>query len=86
MEERAKQRKEKRELLKQRYEEKRQAELEAKRAEEAKKEEERLQKIQEEKDAKREAKLAEKRRKEELQKQAEDLSFKMQAAAEYYDQ
>ena len=86
MEERAKQRKEKRELLKQRYEEKRQAELALKKEQEAKKEEEYRQRLEAEKEAKKQAKLEEARRKEQTKEQAEELRIKMIAAAQYYDQ
>jgi len=59
MEERAKQRKEKRELLKQLYDDKRSREMALKIEEENKKEEEYKQKVRDERDAKKQAKLEE---------------------------
>ena len=85
MEERAKQRKERREMLNQRYAEKKRIEQEAKEAAERAKEEEFKRKQQEEKDAKKAAKLEEERQKELARQQAEDLKTKMRAAAAYYD-
>ena len=69
MEERAKQRKEKRELLKQLYEEKRLAEEAKKREEEMKKEEEFKQMKIDEKEAKKQAKLEVVRQKDLAKKQ-----------------
>ena len=86
MEERAAQRKEKRELLKQRYEEKRQAEINLKKEQEAQKEEEFRLAKEGEKEAKKQVKIDEARKKEVLREQAEDLKMKMIAAEQYYDQ
>ena len=73
MEERAKQRKEKRELLKKLYEDKRSREMAFKIDEENKKEEEHKQRVLKEKEAKKQAKLEELRQKEIAKKEAEEF-------------
>ena len=85
MEERAKQRKEKREILNQRYAEKKAKELEAKLKAEKDKEEEYERKKKEEKDAKIAAKLEDQRQKELAKQQAAELKEKMFAAECYYE-
>ena len=84
MEERAKQRKEKRALLNKQYEDKKAKEVEVRAKFEELKELEFAQKKQAEKDAKRAIKLDEFKRKETEIKRLEDLKAKIKAACDYY--
>ena len=84
MELRAKERKDKREQLKQTYEEKQRKAEEERKQVEARKEEERKKKLQLDKDLKKQAKLEEEKRKEEEAAELESEKIRIHEARQYY--
>lgn len=84
MEERARVRKERRDQLKQKYEEKRHKELLEKQAEDKRKEEEAQKRLLDEREARKLAKLEEAKAKEQAKKEAEEFRQRLLAADKYY--